>query len=75
MTELTVAEILSVLFQKYGAAGVSIGLCIYYVRSLENKIDALLNLNNKTFGVMLALVEDQNKRKKLDSKGPGENSQ
>lgn len=59
--ELNITEIVLAILQKYGLVGVSIAMCVYYIRGLEKKIDRLINLNNKTFGVMLALV-DGNKR-------------
>ncbi len=61
---MDITEIVMAILQKYGLAGVSIALCVYYIRVLEAKIDRLTNMTNKTFGVMLALV-DGKKRKTL----------
>lgn len=54
-------EIITKLFDSYGLLGVFIALCVYYVRVIESKIDRLISLNNKTFGVMLALVDKYNR--------------
>lgn len=63
--ELNLTQIVLELLKQYGLAGVAIAGCIYYVRVLETKLDRLMNLNNKTFGVMLALVDDAKKREEM----------
>lgn len=55
--EINLAEILKVLIDHYGAMGIIFGFAVYYLRDLGGKLDRLINLNNKTFGVMLALVD------------------
>ena len=66
MAELNITEILLAILDKYGLAGVAVGFCFYYVRVIEAKLDRIINLNNKTFGVMLALV-DSDKRQWINS--------
>lgn len=66
MVEVNITEILLALLQKYGLIVVFLGFCIWSIRGIEYKIDRLINLNNKTFGVMLALV-DSEKRKNINS--------
>lgn len=65
--ELNLTTIILELLKQYGLAGLAIAGCLYYVRVIETKLDRLTNLMNKTFGVMLALV-DGKKRAEM-SKG------
>ena len=66
--ELNLTEILLALLQKYGLAGVALGFWFFSMKSIDDKLDRLMNLNNKTFGVMLSLV-DKDQRKWIDAEG------
>lgn len=66
--EINIADILKVLIDNYGAMGIVLAFAFYYLRVLGGKLDKLINLNNKTFGVMLALV-DKRSREGMDAKG------
>lgn len=68
--EFNIAELLKVIIDHYGAIGIVFAFAIYYLRDLGNKLDRLINLNNKTFGVMLALVD---KRTRKDVEGGDDN--
>ena len=61
-------ELLQLILEKYGLAGVAITFWVWTGLNVQKKIDRLTNLNNKMFGVMLALV-DKRSRETLKSSG------
>ena len=61
-------EILQLIIDKYGLAGLAITFWVWTGFNIQKKIDRLTNLNNKMFGVMLSLV-DKRSRETLKSSG------
>lgn len=55
------------LIDTYGAIGLSIAFCIYYIRTIHTKLEKLIRLNDRTFGILLALA----KRNRLDISSKG----
>lgn len=53
--DLNLSDLIVKLIDSYGAMGVALFFCFYYVKITHKKLDDLLTINNKTFGVMLAL--------------------
>lgn len=69
--DINLTDLFKVIVDHYGAMGIVFAFILYYLRELGGKLDRLINLNNKTFGVMLALVD---KRTRQDAKEGDDNA-
>jgi hypothetical protein len=67
---IDITAIITQLIRDHGPTAAVTLAVVYYIQDLGKKIDILTNLNNKTFGVMLALV-DKGKRDSFGEKGDG----
>jgi hypothetical protein len=63
--DLSLTDLVMALLDKYGLVAGFGFLIVYYMRDHGSKIDRLTALNNKTFGVMLALAH----KRHADTKG------
>ena len=68
MVELDLGQILMSILEKYGIVGFALVLNYFYFKMIDEKMNTILNLNNRTFGVMLSIV-DKEKRASLNSRG------
>jgi hypothetical protein len=46
---------ISALINDWGPGGLALGFCIYFLTVLQKKLDKLIQLNSKMFGVILAM--------------------
>jgi len=65
--DLNVADVASQLVEKYGAAGVAFYFIFAYMKNEMNRIsdrlDSLISLCNKSFGVVIAMAQEKFKDK------------
>lgn len=69
MVELDVGKIIMSILDQYGIVGFALVLNYLYFKMIDSKIDKILNLNNKTFGVMLAIVDKEQRITLNNNKG------
>lgn len=51
-------ELIAQLLKDYGLAGLAIGFCFHYLRSIDKKVDDLAAIiHNQTFSAMMALIK------------------
>ena len=67
--DFDLTKLVITLIDNYGAVGFSIAFCLYFLKVVMNKLDRLIVLSNKTFGVMLAIAK---KDEKYFSEGDGD---
>ena len=63
LTELTIE-----LIKQYGAGGVLVIAVFYYIRATGHKLDTIIQLNNRTFGAIVSLLDkrDRNRHTRSD---------
>ena len=58
LTELTVE-----LIKQYGAGGILVIAVFYYIRVTGHKLDTIIQLNNRTFGAIISLLNKRDRNK------------
>ena len=60
------------LVEKYGLIVVFVYMVYHYLRGIDERLDDLINLNHKTFGIILTLVDKKQRTKYTKEKDGGE---
>lgn len=66
MVDISLIDIVMTIVREYGVTGFALFALLYYVKSTQAKLDKLIVINNRVFGVMLSLVDRRERERERD---------
>ena len=64
--DINMMDIVMTVVREYGVTGFAVLALFYYVKSTQTKIDKLIEINNRVFGVMLSLADRRERDRAKD---------
>lgn len=59
------ASLLTDFLNKFGSSGLALAFCVYFLTILQNRLDKLIDISTKMFGIMLTFskkaIEEEEK--------------
>ena len=66
VVDISLVDIVMTIVREYGVTGFAVFALFYYVKSTQAKLDKLIEINNRVFGVMLSLADRREREREKE---------